>query len=364
MVRHFNGPFRGIYNDWTIASTHIIRKSASHKSYLSKEAAEKALGESYKTVTTEEVRKLQQFVSLNQHLQSQTSKLNAINRMKNVPTTSEREEMRRLPVEIFQRLWDSLISYNDVHTTMMFYPKRRETRPKAILFPQASLKDVYDYFVHGLVDSLYFHGYCPRELQEFLPKVQDAIKVYNDLFAKGRELYLKMHFSFPIFNRERKLVVPSNTIAQLGGKKAHRTINHNSTARSKQPRLPSKDVNMKPTTPTLDDLALSLFRVFTGSSKIGSGPGRIDKALADFDDQFKTFSGLLAPLQEDLKQLLCRSLCKYLSKKGEKKETEILKVASDLRYKPLKDSDIDSDIEINAYTNSSDYSSDTSSNPE
>ncbi|GKC26659.1 hypothetical protein Tco_1033953 [Tanacetum coccineum] len=88
---------------------------------------------------------------------------------------------------------------------------------------------------------------------------------------------------------------------------------------------------MEPTTPTLDDLALSIFRVYTGSSKIGSGPGRMDKvrinyysknlliyshfqekinevqikALADFEDQFETLSGLLAPLPEDLKQLLC-----------------------------------------------------------
>nr|GEV97043.1 enzymatic polyprotein [Tanacetum cinerariifolium] len=88
---------------------------------------------------------------------------------------------------------------------------------------------------------------------------------------------------------------------------------------------------MEPTTPTLDDLVLSLFRVYTGSSKIGSGPGRTDKvrinyysknlliyshfqekinevqikALADFEDRFETFSGLLAPLPEDLKQLLC-----------------------------------------------------------
>nr|GEZ16350.1 enzymatic polyprotein [Tanacetum cinerariifolium] len=90
----FNGPFRGIYNDWTIASTHIIGKSVSHKS-LTKEAAEKTLGESYKTVTTEEIQKSQKFVSLNQHLQSQTTKLNAINRMKNIPTTSEREERRK-----------------------------------------------------------------------------------------------------------------------------------------------------------------------------------------------------------------------------------------------------------------------------
>nr|GEX10799.1 enzymatic polyprotein [Tanacetum cinerariifolium] len=296
----FNGPFRGIYNDWAIVSTHIIGKSVSYKSYLTNEAAEKALGESYKTVTTEEVQKLQQFVSLNQHLQSQTTKLNVINRMKNVPTPSEKEEMRRPSVEKLQRLWDSIISYNDVHTTMMFYPKTRETEAKA-------------------------------ELQEFPPKVQNAIKVYNDLFAKGRELYLKMHSSFPIFNKERKLIVPSVKIAQLG------VSNQD---------YPSKDVNMEPTTPTLDDLALSLFRIFTRSSKIGSGPRRTDKviinyysknlliyshfeekinevqikALSYFEDHFETFSGLLAPLPEDLKQLLCgylsrtsRHRCQYCS---------------------------------------------------
>ncbi|GJZ72668.1 hypothetical protein Tco_0636814 [Tanacetum coccineum] len=174
-------------------------------------------------------------------------------------------------------------------------------------------------FIHGLVDSLYFHGSNPRELQEFPPKVQNTIKVYNDLFAKGREVYLKMHSSLPIFNRERKLVVPSITIAQLG---------------VSNQEYPSKDVNMEPITPTLDDLALSLFKVYTGSSKIGSGPGRTEKvrinyysknfliyshfqekinevqmkALADFEDQFENFSGLLAPLPEDLKQLLCGHL--------------------------------------------------------
>nr|GEU54627.1 reverse transcriptase [Tanacetum cinerariifolium] len=192
------------------------------------------------------------------HLESQTAKLNTINRMKNIPTTNKRVEMRKPSVENFQRLWDSLISYNDVHTSMMFYPKRREIGPKVVFFPQASPKDVYDYFIHGLVDSLYFHGNNPKELLEFPPKVQNAIKVYNDLFAKGRELYLKMHSSFSIFNRERKLVVPSVTIAQLG------VSNQD---------YPSKDVNIEPTTPTLDDLALSLFRVYRGSSKIGSGPG-------------------------------------------------------------------------------------------
>ncbi|GJT89384.1 enzymatic polyprotein [Tanacetum coccineum] len=110
----FNGPFRGIYHDWSIASTHIIGKSVTHKSYLSKEAAEKALAESYKTITTEEVQKSQQFVSLNQ--QSQFAILNAVNKIRSIPTTKEREEIRKPTVEKFQRLLDSLINYGEIHT--------------------------------------------------------------------------------------------------------------------------------------------------------------------------------------------------------------------------------------------------------
>ncbi|GJR11038.1 hypothetical protein Tco_0793690 [Tanacetum coccineum] len=132
------------------------------------EAAKKALEESYKTITTEEVQKSKQFVSLNQHLQSQTTKLNAVSRMKNISTTREKQEMRRPTVEKFQRLLDSLINYNEVHTTMLFYPKkRRNIGPKAVFFPEASPKDVYDYFVHGLVDTVYINGETLEELQEF-----------------------------------------------------------------------------------------------------------------------------------------------------------------------------------------------------
>ena len=43
-----------------------------------------------------------------------------------------------------------------------------------------------------------------------------------------------------------------------------------------------------------------------------------------------------------------------MSKKGEKKETEVLKIAYSLGYEPIEDSD----IEIYAYTDTSDYSSD------
>nr|GFB03456.1 enzymatic polyprotein [Tanacetum cinerariifolium] len=247
----FNGPFRGIYTDWATASTHIIGKSISHKSYLTKEAAEKALEESYKTIATEETQKSKQFVSLNQHLQSQTAKLNAFNRMKNIPTAKEKEEMRRPTVEKFQRLLDSLMNYNEVHATMLFYPKkRRNIGPKAVFMPEASPKDIYDYYVHGLVDTIYINGETLKELQEFPVKVQGIIRGYKEVFARGRELFLKLRSSYPIFDKEQKLLVSSITVAQLG---------------VSNKGYPDKDEKIVCAPPTIKDLVYSFIEVLTGS---------------------------------------------------------------------------------------------------
>ncbi|GJR30622.1 hypothetical protein Tco_1106854 [Tanacetum coccineum] len=280
------------------------------------EAAEKALAESYKTITTEEVQKSQQFVSLNKHLQSQATKLNAVNKMKSIPTTREREEMRRPIVKKFQMLLDSIISYNEIHTNMLFYPKRRRIEPKAVFIPEASPRDIYDYFIHGLIDMLYIDGNSLKELQKFPLNVPSIIKSYKEFFASRRELFLNMHSGYPIFDIEQKLLVPSITVAQLG------VINQ---------KYPPKDEDIEPTTRTMENLAYTLVNIFAASSKIGLDSGQTDKirinfclknlliysnyqekidkaqlkVLSDFEEQFETFSGLLAPLLEDLKQRLC-----------------------------------------------------------
>ncbi|GJT88077.1 hypothetical protein Tco_0116936 [Tanacetum coccineum] len=121
------------------------------------------------------------------------------------------------------------------------------------MVPESSPMDVYDYFFHGLIDTLYINGDNHKELQEFPSKVQGVIKGYNDLFTKRRELYLKMHSSYPISDKEQKLLVPSMIVAQLGVSNKD---------------YPTRD-EIEHVTPTLDQLAFSLAEAFTGSSKIG-----------------------------------------------------------------------------------------------
>ncbi|GJT89386.1 GDSL esterase/lipase-like protein [Tanacetum coccineum] len=171
--------------------------------------------------------------------------------------------MRKPTVENFQRLLDSLISYGEIHTTMLFYPKKRKNiGPKAIFIPEASPKDIYDYYVHGLVDTLYINGNNLKEIQEFPLKVQGIIKSYKEVFSKERELFLRTHSSYPIFDREQKLLVPSITVAQLG------VSNH---------KYPDKEEKIERTTPTMDDLAFSLSEVCRlASTKIGCSKGAVN----------------------------------------------------------------------------------------
>ncbi|PWA86820.1 Enzymatic polyprotein [Artemisia annua] len=331
----FNGPFRGVYRDWAIASSHIVGQNVTHKSYPTKEAAEIALKELYKTVATEEVQKSQRFTSLNQNLAEQIAKINAAKRIKSIPTTREREEMKKPTTEKFQKFWDSLINYNETHTTMSFYPVKQRIGPRAIFFPEAAPIDIYNYFVHGLLDTLYIGGEDPKEtqkfpsraqninlkeLQEFPISVRKTIKSYSEVFAKERPLFLKTCSSYPIFGGDQELLVPSITIAQLG-------------ISNGEP--PDRD-EIPATTPSKDHLVTALAGVFFESLRLGTGRGQSQKikinycsdnlliyskfteriseqqqeVIAKFEEPFEKFTGLLAALPDDYKMSLCRHFSK------------------------------------------------------
>ncbi|XP_071728697.1 uncharacterized protein [Rutidosis leptorrhynchoides] len=203
---------------------------------------------------------------------------------------------------------------------MMFYPKNRRTGPKAVFLPEASPLTISEYFVHGLIDTLYIDGRTLHEIKEFPQKMQDAITRYRDNFAKEREIFLRMHSSYPIFNKDQQLLIPSFTIAYL------RISNGNYPTRDEALRI----------TPTVDHLVTSLAGVYFGSSKIGNGKEqqenvrinyihkniliyssineKIDEQglnlINNFEEPFEAFTGQLASLPEDMKRQLCRQISK------------------------------------------------------
>ncbi|XP_071687968.1 uncharacterized protein [Rutidosis leptorrhynchoides] len=269
-------------------------------------------------------------VNLGQYLHGQKASLNAINRIRNILSTTEYEDRKNPSTEKFQRLWDSLVNYNETHTAMMFYPKNRKTGLKAVFLPEASPLTISEYFVHGLIDTLYIDGRTLHEIKEFPQKMQEAITRYRDNFAKDREIFLRIHSSYPIFNESLQLLVPVFTIAYLG------VSNGNYPTRDEAPQI----------TPTIDHLVTSLAGVYFSSSKIGNGPEqqenirinyinkniliysntseKIDEKglnlIQKFEEPFEAFTGQLALLPEDMKRLLCRHIsqaprhsCEYCS---------------------------------------------------
>ncbi|PWA56316.1 Enzymatic polyprotein [Artemisia annua] len=256
----FNGPLKGIYSNWALASPHIIGKSVSHKSYTSQEEAKQALKESYKTVTIEEVQKSRRFISLNQRLQDKSPRINPIDLIRSIPTTREREEMKKPSVEKFQRFWNSVIHYDEVQATKSFYPSKRPIGPEVVFLPGAAPTDVHEYFVHGLVDTIYTDGTTIREFQEFPIQVQNIIKTYNALFTHHRPLYFKLHSSYPVFdNNNHKLLVPSITLAELG-------VSNDIYPPKYEPRD-----DLPPAIPSSQNLVDALAGVFFASLKLGTG---------------------------------------------------------------------------------------------
>ncbi|XP_071687643.1 uncharacterized protein [Rutidosis leptorrhynchoides] len=198
---------------------------------------------------------------------------------------------------------------------MMLYPKNRKTSLKAVFLPEASPLTISEYFVHGLINTLYIDGRTLDEIKEFPQMMQEAITRYKDNFAKDREIFLRMHSSYPIFNECLYLLVPAITIAQLG------VSNGNYPTRDEAPQI----------TPVIDHLVTTLAGVYFSSSRIGNGQEQqknirinyVNKNILiysntsekiyekgrslvkTFEEPFETFTGLLASLPEEMKKLLC-----------------------------------------------------------
>ncbi|PWA55815.1 Ankyrin repeat-containing protein [Artemisia annua] len=260
----------------------------------------------------------------NLKLQEKSPKINPIDLLRSIPTTREREEMKKPTVEKFQRLWDSVIHYDEVQATKSFYPSRRPIGPKVVFSPGTTPTDVHEYFVHGLVDTIYTDGTTIWEFQEFPMQVQNIIKTYNALFARNRPLYFKLHSSYPVFdNNDHKLLVPSITLSELG-------VSNEIYPPKNEPRD-----DLPPAIPSSQNLVDALAGVFFASLKLGTGTrqkadikisysknnmliysnyskGTIDeeqlKVLADFEEPFEKFTEPLSILPEDFKIALCQKL--------------------------------------------------------
>ncbi|CAI9262069.1 unnamed protein product [Lactuca saligna] len=96
------------------------------------------------------------------------NQLNAKIALESILSTKEKEAMKKPSAKKFAELWDSLISYTEVHSLMGFYPIARCPGPKPVFL--ADLLDpmtLWDYFIHGFIDTIYLEDTNLHCISEF-----------------------------------------------------------------------------------------------------------------------------------------------------------------------------------------------------
>lgn len=304
----FNGSFKGVYKDWHIARQHIDGHNVTHKSYNTKEEADEAFKNSFKEVLKASPPAVTRQVSL--------GKLPI--KVTDIPTTREKAEFKKPSPEKFNSFWQSITSYKEVHTTMGFYPKMRSGAPKAIFLPGASPLAVFDYFQHGFTDAIYFTS---KEISEFPQKLQLALKSYDRNFARGRSMFMKTFSSYPFFNEQKEVTVPSISLCFVG---IFDGQNHT-------PRDEPQFVE-----PSTEVMARILAGVFHASQQVAVPGKKMDvrvlycsktclvysnfkrditeeeaKVFVKFEEPFKNFTGALEKLPVEVKMELCKHLSCY-----------------------------------------------------
>ncbi|PKI50487.1 hypothetical protein CRG98_029121 [Punica granatum] len=182
----FNGPMKGIYDDWSKAAPFVTgNKSILHKSYDSMEAAKEALQEAEKSYA----------MKLKVPAQKES-----INRMRSLG-----KKARTVTVDIFRERFMSLIDYEEKYKLQSFYPVWRNSfGPKVIILPEASSETTFEFFACGLVDSIYStHSSISTQFALFPSKLMESVRGFSSKVLHGEStLFVKCFSTYPSFLKE------------------------------------------------------------------------------------------------------------------------------------------------------------------
>lgn len=149
----FNTPLAGIYDSWSAASKVINGvKSAVHKSFKTKEKAIKEFND-YRTKTTTSYS-----AKAAQPPSTSTTKLTRLGSIRKPPTPTP--PALKPNKTIFYKLMNKIVSYKknpeQCHLEGWYPTWRYSEIPKVVILPNADPNITYSFYIHGLVDSLYF----------------------------------------------------------------------------------------------------------------------------------------------------------------------------------------------------------------
>ncbi|UTQ50654.1 MAG: 55.9 kDa viroplasmin with coiled-coil domain [Plant associated soymovirus 1] len=208
----FNGPNAGIYKDWHIANSYIQGRQVTHKSYPTYVEAQKAFDESRPTWAkaaaklpqpNEQIRKM---VNLNPRARDIIS---------NIPTRQSILEQRKPKANEFTAMWASIVEWTEEEgVTSGFYPSERIS-PKAVFIQGSSPALVYKYWINGLTDTIYLSDNL-KEIGDFPQRYIEAVTNFRRFAAKEKPLFISSFSSYPAFNEDGTLCVPSICIDKIG----------------------------------------------------------------------------------------------------------------------------------------------------
>ncbi|MCH92005.1 hypothetical protein A2U01_0012937, partial [Trifolium medium] len=190
----FDGPMRGIYTKWSIAKQHVIGKNVRHKGYKTMEEAQRALYGAYKEIAI--AKNIQRSSTMESKKKLSIDKIRQLEHQKSFqiaePTYLE-----------FSLRWKWLNNYTEVFTTECFYPINRNGCTKAVTLPGIDSTTCLSFFQNGLIHTIYLEEQAGKTFGElkFLPKeLQNLAQKFNNLIAKGREIFIQIDSTYPWYD--------------------------------------------------------------------------------------------------------------------------------------------------------------------
>ncbi|KAK2406997.1 hypothetical protein QL285_042661 [Trifolium repens] len=190
----FDGPMKGIYRKWAIAKQHIIGKNVRHKGYKTMKEAEQALYGAYKEITT--AKNLQKSPTMESKKKLSVDKIRQLEYQKNFQITD--------PTYMeFSLRWKWLNHYVEEFTTECFYPVSRIGCTKAVVLPGIDSTICLSFFQNGLIHTIYLEEQAGKtfgELKFFPKELQNLAQKFNNLFAKGKEIFIQIESTYPWYD--------------------------------------------------------------------------------------------------------------------------------------------------------------------
>ncbi|UJT32104.1 translational transactivator [Soymovirus malvae] len=216
----FDGPQKGIYQDWGVVHNIVNGKSYGFKSYEKKEEAEAAYKTAFRTVLCNNVEKISQPKGKIQLFPQ---------RHPQIRTVQELVEENTITREKFTIQVNALMNYSELTVLRKLYPVNTKTGVKAAFLQGADPREVNMFFKLGLISEIYLSQGL-QEITKFPSKFVQAVRKYQAI-TKGRQIMLSMVSTLPIFDEDKEVLSPF-TIVNI------RPHGDHYTGRSTENRIP------------------------------------------------------------------------------------------------------------------------------